>query len=297
MNQGHFELIVPGSTANLGSGFDSIGLAINRYLKLNVKPSEEWVFHYPDGFEMLSDLENNLIYKVAEKVAKQYGRSCPCYDITVSSDIPLARGLGSSGAAIIAGIELANIGLDLQLKTEEKAKIACDLEGHPDNVTASLYGGLTISSYFDGELVTLTSSLPDVSLCTLIPEVELKTETARHVLPKSLLHSESVQASSICNVMIAALLQQNWTIAGQMMEKDLFHQPYRTSLIPDLPIITRAARELGAYGTFLSGAGPTIMSFVPHSQSQEIITHLQSEFPNYQCQVLSPVIHGLQIKK
>ncbi|MGV3489045.1 MAG: homoserine kinase [Tuberibacillus sp.] len=136
-----FKIKVPGSTANLGPGFDSIGLALNRYLELECAPSDQWSFRYHSpGYESLPTDKSNFIYKIYQKTAEQYGlyEPLPACRVDLVTDIPLERGLGSSAAAVVAGIELADQLLSLRLTKEEKAILASRFEGHPDNAGASV---------------------------------------------------------------------------------------------------------------------------------------------------------------
>ncbi|WKB35189.1 homoserine kinase [Terrilactibacillus sp. S3-3] len=262
-----FQIRVPASTSNLGPGFDSIGLAMNRYLELNVSQADSWQFRYLDQPDFHPELEENLIYTTAKSIADARHMTLPAFSVD-ESDIPLARGLGSSGSAIIAGIEMADTILKLGLPIEEKSRLACMIEGHPDNVTASLYGGLAISYQSGASVETVRFPAPAFDFVTLIPNFELKTKEARGVLPVTLPFAKAIEGSSICNVLIAALLQGNGAMAGRMMEKDLFHQPYRAALIPDLQAIASIGRGAGAYGTFLSGAGPTVMCLSPKDKQK-----------------------------
>ncbi|MCL1631146.1 homoserine kinase [Sporolactobacillus sp. CPB3-1] len=289
-----FQIKVPGSTANLGPGFDSIGLAIDRYLILNASKSNAWRFYYVNQPAFHPSLESNLIYMTAKELAEEHGKTLPAYSVDVYNDIPLSRGLGSSGSAIIAGIELADFLLNLNLSIEEKSWIACRAEGHPDNVTASLYGGMVVSTQSKTKVASVLLRAPDYDFVTVIPDFELKTVNARKVLPENLSFKDAIEASSIGNVLVAALLTGDGATAGKMMESDKFHQPYRSELIPDMEKITQIARKNGAYGTFLSGAGPTVMSLVDHDKSAQVCQCLQEAFPDYECTVLRPVGEGVR---
>ncbi|WP_010631407.1 homoserine kinase [Sporolactobacillus vineae] len=290
-----FQIKVPGSTANLGPGFDSIGMAVNRFLTLNAVHSDKWAFTYLDQPDFCPPIEENLIYQTAKQVADAHQTELPCYSVDVRSAIPLARGLGSSGAAIVAGIELADYALGLQLGEDEKAWLACKAEGHPDNVTPSLYGGLVVSSQSTEEVNSVRLPAPDFDFVTVIPNYNLKTSEARSVLPTSLSFRSAIEGSSVANVLICALLSHNGELAGKMMESDRFHQPFRKALIPEMPQIIRITHESGGYGTFLSGAGPTVMSLASRSKSALIRERLADAFPDYECVVLSPVSEGVRV--
>jgi len=286
---------VPGSTANLGPGFDSIGLAVNLYLYLEAVPSERWEFIYETpGYESVPKDENNLIYKAAQFTAQQKGMpiDLPAHTVTVSCELPLAAGLGSSAAAIVAGIELADQVLSLYLTKEEKARIASLYEGHPDNVTASVYGGLVVASHSKESTVVVQSGVPELDMVIMTPKQELLTAESREVLPKTLSFSESIQASSIANVLIAALLKGDLATAGEMMRKDLFHQPYREKIVPDLRTVMEFGEKHGIEGVALSGAGPSIMCYTRKGNGMAILEKLRKAFPDYECRFLQPAKEG-----
>ncbi|QQZ08586.1 homoserine kinase [Heyndrickxia vini] len=293
MKDFQFTLKVPGSTSNLGPGFDSIGLAVNRFLSIHVESATQWDIQFKNNDVLLPDVKENLFYRAANHLSQIYKKQLPPLKIVMDSDIPLARGLGSSAAAIVGGIETANLVLDLHLTLKEKGHIASCFEGHPDNATASLLGGLTISTHTDESTETIVCPAPNIDILAMIPSFELQTKKARSVLPEQLSYKQAVEASSICNVLVAAIFQNDWVLAGKMMEKDLFHHPYRKQLVPDLDRITVLGHELGVYGTILSGAGPTIISFVPKNKGERIGQLLSQKFPNYQYEVLQPIPHGV----
>lgn len=290
-----FCLKIPGSTSNLGSGFDSIGLAINRYLYIQVEQSKEWEIQCSNQNLALPDTEENLIYLAAQHVSHLFQRALPPLKISMKSEIPLARGLGSSAAAIVAGIEIADRILEIDLSLKEKGHIASSFEGHPDNATASLLGGLTISTHSNESTETIVCPAPNIDLIAMIPEFELQTKKSRAVLPEALPFNRAVEASSISNVLIAAIFQNDWSLAGKMMEKDLFHHPYRAKLVPDLLHITNLGHELGVYGTILSGAGPTILSFVQQGKGEEMIPFLSEKFVNYHFEILHTDSNGAML--
>ncbi|MDN4072357.1 homoserine kinase [Fictibacillus terranigra] len=293
-----FSVQVPGSTANLGPGFDSIGLAITMYLTVNVCPSSHWKISYiGKELQELNGEKTNLIQEAALLVAKEYGKELPCCSIEVESELPLSRGLGSSAAAIVAGIELANRVLSLSLSKKEKALIACRMEGHPDNVIPSLNGGLAISCYGDNRLETVQIHDLAVEMVLVIPSFELLTSKAREALPKSLPHSQATQASAVSNVLVASLLTNDWKTAGKMMERDLLHEPYRQRWFPDFAEIKQKASEHGAYGTAISGAGPTVICFVPKNSGKRIKDSLASAFEGYVCKTVMPDSIGVRVEQ
>lgn len=291
-----FQIQVPGSTANLGPGFDSIGAALNLYLNLNVTTQKHWEFiHIGPNTPVDTAVEHHLIYKIAQEVAQSFNKQLTPCKVEMTSELPLARGLGSSAAAIVAAIELANQVCNLQLSTAQKLTIASQIEGHPDNASASILGGITISSMIDGDADTLAIHDVDVNLVVIIPPYELKTAEARSVLPESFKRSYAVTASANANMLVANLLSKNFEKVGYYMEQDLFHEPFRASLVPDFHVIKQKAKAFGAYGTALSGAGPTMISFVPSSIADTFVTCMQEQFKTYAIVATTIDNKGIQV--
>lgn len=274
---------IPASTANLGPGFDSIGIALDKYLELEVELGFDWKIINLSG--NLPDVPNpldHLIVQAAEKTAELHGFSLPPCTVRVKSEIPLARGMGSSASAIVAGIELANQIMELHLTAQDKLKVATLMEGHPDNAAASIYGGFTISSNAaNGEINVFHANHIEASFVLFIPNFELKTTMARQVLPDSYSRQEAAQASAIANLLTAAFLSSAFKQVGTYMEQDLFHEPYRLDMIPQSKEIKIAAKQAGAYGTCISGAGPTLLSLVEKGTEQDFISKLKGQFPDF----------------
>ena len=294
------KIIVPATTANIGLGFDSIGIAVGLYLTLRVvEPSNEWKIKHPFG-EAVPSNQENLIIETALAV-------CPTlqpHHLVCESDIPMTRGLGSSSSAIVAGIELANQLGDLNLTPQQKVEWATKLEGHPDNVAPAILGGLVVATYDEEsqEVDYLQKEIQsDIQGIALIPDFELSTKASRQVLPSEFLYSKAVQASSRSNVLVAALWQEDWENVSRIVEKDLFHEPYRETLIPFLTPVRKLAKDKGAIGTYLSGAGPTVMVLSSKDKSTTIVEHLQEHLPselgNYNIQVLTVDQLGVRVEK
>lgn len=277
MSEGEMFIIeVPASSANLGPGFDSIGIALNLYLRLEVRTAEQWeVILLSESLNGLPNNEDNFIVQIAEQTAKKYGKELPACKLSVSSDIPLARGLGSSASAIVAGIELADAVCGLNLSKWEKFELASREEGHPDNAGASVFGGLVIGAQSEDRISAAV--FPDVKMdiVAAVPKNELLTKKSRSVLPEVLSYKDAVQAGAVGNVLVAALLSGNFELAGEMMRADRFHHPYRKELVPELEVLEREAPKHGAFGVALSGAGPTVLCFAKAGQAPEMIKHLK----------------------
>lgn len=288
-------IIVPASSANLGPGFDSVGLALTKYLKLKVTSHDKWEFvSSSPELQELPNGKDHFIYQMAEKVAKSYQQELPPCHVEVESDIPLARGLGSSASAIVAGIELANMLLELQLTNQEKLRFASLEEGHPDNVGASIFGGLVVGSHRPDMTDIVHVNDLKIETVVLIPPYQVLTHDARNVLPDKFSFSQAVEASSISNVLIAALLTGDFALAGKMMNFDQYHQPYRGKLMPDLKAIYSLAIENGAFGVALSGAGPTLICFTKKGHGEGVAKRLKLSLPDFTVEKLGIDVKGVQ---
>ena len=249
------KIIVPATSANVGPGFDSVGVAVTKYLEIQVcEEREEWMIEHQLGKWIPRD-ERNLLLKIALQIVPDLQPR----RLKMVSDIPLARGLGSSSSVIVAGIELANQLGNLKLSQHEKLQLATKIEGHPDNVAPAIYGNLVIASSVEGQVSAVVAPFPECAFLAYIPNYELRTRDSRGVLPKKLSYKEAVAASSIANVAIAALLTGDMVKAGQAIESDLFHERYRQELVREFATIKKVAKKNGAYASYLSGAGPTVM--------------------------------------
>lgn len=297
MTTGKIRITVPGSTSNLGAGFDSIGAALDLFLTINCKKAEKWRFvPISDQLKGIPEGTENIIYQSALHVAKDQGiETLPPYEVELQSEIPLARGLGSSGAAVAAGIELANQILELNLSEKQKVLYATEVEGHPDNVAPSILGGWIVAYYDQKDLTYIQKrkNQRDIVFVAIIPDFELETKKARGILPDSLSFAKSVEASAVANVSVAALFQEDYQTMGMMMDQDLFHQPYRKNLIPHFEELKTYMKEEGAYGTFLSGAGPTILSIIHPQIADGNIKKWRETYPQLNWRVLNLVGHGI----
>lgn len=245
----------------MGPGFDSIGIALNLYNRFYM---EEW-----DGIDIsakngenIPDDETNLVYQCAKKVYDICGIPMPGLRLIEDCNIPQTRGLGSSSACTVAGLIGANALLGGPLHQENIIDLAAAIEGHPDNSTPAILGGFCTSLLEYGKVWSVRVPIADkVDFVAFIPNFELATEKARQALPQTIPHKDAV-----FNLSRAALLTGS-LVTGDLHNLsaavgDCLHQPYRFGLIPDGEEIVKSANGLGALGTFLSGAGPTIIAMV-----------------------------------
>ena len=265
---------VPGSASNLGPGFDALSLALEIYLRVEVAPDEGpgRLRVNPSGVdsEKMPDGEDNLIVRVIDSIARQRKQSIPSAILTVRNEIPLARGLGSSSAAIIAGITSYELLAEEQLSVDEIFGYALGFEPHPDNLAAGLFGGLVVSATAEnGKTAFSRVSVPDgFAPVVVIPEFELSTEDARSVLPGEYSRADAVFNLQRSAMVVAALSAGNWNLLAEAM-RDRIHQPYRAPLIPGLEEVLRM-KEDGLFGVALSGAGPTILALAAPEKATSV---------------------------
>lgn len=258
---------VPATSANLGSGFDSLGIALNMYNQVWMEESDVLDISSKDNIEIPKD-ETNLIYWAAKRLYERCGHKLPGLKIVQLNNIPMARGLGSSSACIVAGISGANRLLGGPLNQQELIDLAAEIEGHPDNTTPAIEGGLVASAMEAGRVYSVSVPVSEkIRFVLFIPPFELKTEKARSVLPQQYSRSDAVYNLSRSALMTASLFSgklENLRVAVQ----DKIHQPYRAGLIAHLDDVFRMSYELGSLGTYVSGAGPTIISMVASDDAE-----------------------------
>ncbi|WP_341779398.1 homoserine kinase [Levilactobacillus sp. HBUAS70063] len=261
---------VPATSANLGPGIDSIGAALHLYLTVIIEEkTEEWRVNHALGTSIPRD-EHNLMVQTALKVNPKL----QAHQLTVMSDIPVSRGLGSSTSAVIAGIKIANELGEMDLSIADQLNWAVKLGGELDNVAPALMGQAAVATVNDGVADAIKLPLPDLQVLVFIPGQKLLAEKSREALPKQVAFKTAVHASSVANVLVAALLKKDWALATKLIEMDEFHEQARSQLVPELNTIRDAAHELGIVGTYLSGAGPTVVTFGTSAQLTLLRTKL-----------------------
>lgn len=252
---------VPATSANLGAGFDSCGLAVNLYNTASFAESDTLSITAADG-SFVPQGPGNLIYRTVKEVYDQCGRVLPGLALVQTNAIPMARGLGSSSACIVAGLLGANALLGSPLSQSDMLTLATRLEGHPDNVAPALLGGFVVSAFDEGQVYSLKKEiLPTLAFAAFIPDFKLLTERARAALPASVAHKDAVYNLSRAALLAAAFCEGRYDLLG-VATKDVLHQQYRLPLIAGGDAVFALARGLGAKAVFISGAGPTILAVV-----------------------------------
>ncbi len=290
---------VPATSANLGSGFDSLGIALTMKNRVWMEESDSLEITCTDDVQVPTD-SSNLIFWAASHLYEICGKKLPGLKIVQENNIPLARGLGSSSACIVAGILGANRFMGNPLSQQDLIHLAAKIEGHPDNTSPALSGGL-VASAMEGERV-YSVSVPvsdKIRFAVMIPPFELKTEQARAALPKEYSREDAVYNLSRSGLMTASLFSgelHNLRVAVQ----DRIHQPYRSGLIENYDNVFRMSYELGSLGTYVSGAGPTIIAMVDAGEAEAFgkncMTHLAEKgITGWRVEILSADPNGAQI--
>ena len=262
---------VPASTSNLGAGFDALSLALQRYLKISLQAGDKSeIAARGVSAELIPTTPDNLIVRVAASVAKQRHRQLPAFRMTIDNEIPLARGMGSSAAAIIAGITCYELLTEDKLSEREIFRYAFEFEPHPDNLAAALRGGLVAAAVAaDGEVLIAKLTVPEgIRPVVVIPAFELSTEKARAVLPQSYSRKDAVYNIQRSALTIAALTTGDWAMLREAM-RDRIHQPYRAPLIPGLEEILDL-KTPGLIAVALSGAGPTVLALAKPADAENV---------------------------
>ncbi|MEG0852306.1 MAG: homoserine kinase [Angelakisella sp.] len=270
------EIKVPATSANIGSGFDSLGIALGMYNTVQMELWDKVFVESLDDAPIPLD-EHNLVYKTAKYLFDICGKPLKGLHIRQTNSIPLARGLGSSSACIVAGLMGANVLMGEPLSREEIVHMAANMEGHPDNSTPAILGGQVTAAMENGKVFYCRQEVKqDILFAAIIPDFELKTSVARTALPKEVTHKDAVYNLSRAALMASSLASgryENIRVACG----DRLHQPYRLSLIQGGAQVLSCALEFGAYGAYISGAGSTLMAIVP--------VDCDSFFRNLRCQL------------
>ena len=270
-----FSIIVPATSANLGPGFDCIGVALTLYNEFKFTPLEEGrVFINvtgPEAAQVKTD-ETNLLYQAFMSFYQHLKQTPPSVKIDIKLGVPLARGLGSSATAILGGLLGANILAGKPLNRKQLMELAIAMEGHPDNVVPALLGGCQLTATSNGKQEVC--DIPwerEVIPVIAIPDFELSTSEARKVLPKQVEHKDATFSTAHLGLLLRGLETGKEEWLKQALQ-DRLHQPYRKSLIKGYDSVYSAALSAGAYGMVISGAGPTLLALTDtlHSEGVEI---------------------------
>ena len=294
------KLRVPATTANLGPGFDCLGMALDIWNQFELRTSEIPVLRVKgEGADSLSAGRDNLVYRAAERYFLEMGLAVPSLSITCRNQIPLARGLGSSSSAIVGGLLAASAvaeakGQDLDLIW----RLAVEMEGHPDNVTPALFGGCQVVVRDQETLLHAQVPFPeDLHAVIFIPDTPMPTEKARSILPPQVSREDAVYNTGRVAMLVNALATGRLEYL-KVATQDRLHQPFRQALMPATRFLFRSALDAGALGVFLSGAGPTVLAL---TQGRELtVAYEMTDMANKakllgQVRITKPIMQGAHI--
>lgn len=254
---------IPASSANMGAGFDTLGVALALYNRLEIGEIDKGLEIHtvnPGGFVLQN--EKNLIYRAMDTVFKEVSYTPSGIKIVQKSDIPMTRGLGSSSACIIGGMVGANIISGKKLSYPDILDLASKMEGHPDNVSPALYGGFCISMMSEGKTYVKSIKLdPKIQFAVMIPDYFVATKKSRGLLPEMVSLKDAAFNISRASMFQAALVSGDME-ALRFAAEDRLHQQYRKSYVGDMDDIFKYSYECASIATYLSGSGPTIVSII-----------------------------------
>ncbi|MGB9886375.1 MAG: homoserine kinase [Moorellales bacterium] len=292
---------VPASTANLGPGFDSVGMALSLYNYLEVEEGKEPGLRLEiegEGKDFLPCHQGNLVARVMLDFFRQVGCRPGGLHLRLQNNIPIGKGLGSSAAAVAGALVAANYLAGSPLGKPELLELGTRWEGHPDNVAAALYGGLVVAVRSEEGVVCRRLDPPSrLQVVVAVPDFSLPTSQSRRVLPSAVAVEDAVFNLGRVGLLLLAFLEGDLELL-RVATEDRLHQPYRARLIPGLAEVFRAAREAGALGVTLSGAGPAVIALVTNGAvgvGQAMRGAFQAHNIGSQVWILAPAREGAQV--
>ena len=262
---------VPATTANLGPGFDTLGLALNLFQEISIEKSESNDKKVVWQGETTLELTDNFVVTALERALSLYDLQTIGYTLTmIKSDIPISRGLGSSAAAIVAGIYAANYLMDYTMTRQVMLDLATQLEGHPDNVAPAMLGNMIIATMVDDITHYSCIDFPqNLALHVFIPDFKLNTAYARNVLPTSYTRAQCIHNISRVSFLVHAMLTENYENL-KLALSDEIHEPFRYPLIEDSTLIKDQLTSFDTLGYFISGAGPTLIALTKKGEALNV---------------------------
>ncbi len=256
-----YRIQTPATSANLGPGFDCLGLALSLYndIEISTDADELNITITGVGQGVLPTDADNLSIQAMRLLYQRVGLVLPPLSVKMHNRIPLGSGLGSSAAAIVGGLVGANTLLGTPLAPEDILSLAVEMEHHPDNVTPALYGGLTVSTVADGDLIFRKIDVPPITAVVAMPRIFVSTAQQRAVLPATINYSDAVANLGYVGLVIKALMDGDIELLCRAMS-DRMHVPYRRAAIPGYDAVEAAAKGADAAVT-ISGAGPSVIAF------------------------------------
>ncbi len=291
----------PATTANLGPGFDALGMALELYLRVEAEFSGggiEIVFSGIRDRSIMESPQENLLYKAMKLVFRQAEFKPAGLYMEIDNDIPIGKGLGSSAAAIVAGMYTANRLIGDRFSSQELLRWAVDMEGHADNIVPAITGGLATAMIYEGEVYYQQAKLgKPLGVVVAVPDFILSTEQSRSVLPQNIPLQAVVSNLQRACFLLASIQNGDFSNLSKAMD-DMLYQPWRKFFIPGFDQVLQSALEAGALGVALSGAGPSIMAITAIGEEQDIGQAMEKAFMEAGVKVqvlyLKPDLQGVQ---
>jgi homoserine kinase len=256
-----FTIKVPATTANLGPGFDALGLALDLWNEATFELADDFtVYVEGEGKGKLAQGKHNLILRAAQKLAERVGKELPPFVVQCINRIPLGAGLGSSAAATLTGLLAANALTQSALSEEEILSLAVEIEGHSDNAAPALLGGLVVSTPGEEKMILRRLPIAPLDVTVVLPDFHFPTKQARNALPEQVKMKDAIYNISSAVLVTEAFRTGEMSLLGEAMT-DRLHQPYRIPLIPGAQAAMDAMKRAGASAVALSGAGPSLIAF------------------------------------
>jgi len=291
------EVKVPATSANVGPGFDCMGIALSAYASIRFETISEGLVIR--GCVPKWQNEHNLVYRGICQVYHALHRSMPGFVIDIDAGmIPEARGLGSSAVCITAGAMAANAYCDFPFTKAQLVELCSALEGHPDNVAPAIYGGLTISFTENNSIYTARYDVSEkYRFCAMIPDYPILTQEARGVLPPSLSYQDAVYNIGRCAALAKGLSEGDNTLVAHACD-DRLHQPYRKVLFPQYDAIDAICHTYGVLTWYISGSGSTMMAITDDDDiADALLCEVKKQYPAWHCRKLSADGTGAQVKE
>ncbi len=290
---------VPATTANLGPGFDAMGLALGLYNEIEAEPASAFeVAIEGEGADVLPRDATNRVAWAAAALFERMGSTLPPMRLRCRNRIPLMSGLGSSAAAVAGGLALARAWLGLPDPPEAFLDLAVALEGHPDNVAPALLGGLVLVARDDAGWITARVPIPPMRVAIALPAVAVSTEMARRLLPSHVPLADVVYQIGHAALLVHAFREGDWEMLGRAM-RDRLHEPYRARLIPGYERAAAAARTAGAAAVCISGSGPALAAFAPEGHeaiAAAMVAAFQEAGVSARAWVVEVAAEGIQVE-
>ncbi len=269
---------VPATSANLGPGYDAVGLALTLSMRISLDRAPAPAIEvYGTGADLIPRGPDHPAYRAASFVAEIVGESDAHFHLVQENAIPPTRGLGGSAAALVGGAVAANDLFGGQIAAPDLLNLVCELDGHPDNAAPALLGGLVIGTLTPGGVSAVRLEPRDLKAVVAVPDFAVSTTAARRALPEQVPHRDAVFNVGRSGLLLGSLATGEYELLRVAMQ-DRLHQPYRSHLVPGLEDVIEAALANGAYGACLSGSGPTVLAFAAEEHAPEIARAMQTAF-------------------